>query len=154
MSVKILFLDIDGVLGTLRSHYAYGESSIISAWDITCCHMVKRLCTANGYKIVCSSTWRFDSKVIKHFSLYGLFDLLYEDWRTGADRDSRGEEIRAWLENHEEVTEYIILDDDSDFLPEQKERHIKTQFNDGFSAENFRKADELMGGKFRETYIT
>jgi hypothetical protein len=31
----------------------------------------------------------------------------------------RGEEIKAWLHQHPEVTRYAIVDDDSDMLPEQ-----------------------------------
>lgn len=152
MNTKILFLDIDGVICTLRSQLAYGDQ-IVCAWDPTCCQMIKKLCIANGYQIVCASTWRFNSKIIKYLNKYDLFNLLYTDWRTGADRITRGEEISAWLKNNDNVIEYVIIDDDSDLLPEQLKRHIKTDYKDGFSAENLEKADELMGGKFKELFL-
>ena len=38
---------------------------------------------------------------------------------TGDRRTLRGEEIQDWLDNHPEVEDYAILDDDSDMLPEQ-----------------------------------
>lgn len=153
-TTKILFLDIDGVVCTLKSHFAYGNNKCIKMWDPTCCEMIKRLCIANDYKIVCTSTWRFDPKIMSYFKKYDLFDLLHNDWRTGADRDTRGKEIEAWLKNNENTSEYIIIDDDSDMLPEQLDRLITTKFKDGFSADNFTKANELMGGNFMKKYLT
>lgn len=150
--IKILFLDIDGVICTSRAHQAYGSGTIIQPWDPTCCQMIKRLCIANGYKIVCTSTWRFDPKVLDYFKKYDLLDLLYESWRTGGDRESRGEEIKDWMK-YFNVSEYVIIDDDKDMLPDQLEHLIKTTFDDGFSAENLRKADELMGGKFKDKFF-
>jgi len=33
---KVVFLDIDGVVCTLRSHYAFGDKGgLMEAWDIT-----------------------------------------------------------------------------------------------------------------------
>lgn len=38
---------------------------------------------------------------------------------TGARRTLRGQEIQDWLDKHQEVTDYAILDDDSDMTEEQ-----------------------------------
>jgi hypothetical protein len=38
---------------------------------------------------------------------------------TGNRKSLRGEEIQLWLDNHPEVEDYVILDDDDDMLPHQ-----------------------------------
>lgn len=149
--MKIMFLDIDGVLCTLRSQYAYGERLLMEAWDITCCQMIRRLCAANGYKIVISSTWRNDSKVRVYCAVYGLIDYLCDDWKTPRGAGIRGLEVQAWIKSQKEDVEYVIVDDDKDFLEEQINRLVYVDDNyNGFSVKNFDKADELMGNKFRE----
>lgn len=153
--MKILFLDIDGVVCTLRSQFAYGERLLMESWDITCCQMIRRLCAANGYQIVCSSTWRKHERTRMYFAVYGLVDYLHEDWRTPLKVDyeqeqRRGTEIQAWLDNHKDTEAYIILDDDSDMLDHQKEFFVCTDSREGFGSRHFEKADEIMGGKFHE----
>jgi hypothetical protein len=143
---KILFLDIDGVVCTPRSFHAYG----LRKWDPTACEMIKKICLANSYKIVCSSSWRFDGKVTQAwFKHYGLKELLHPGWCTTLKELScRGEEIQDWLNKHKDsVAEFVILDDDSDMLPEQLSRFIKTDSENGLSCSNFVEANKLMGGK-------
>lgn len=81
---------------------------------------LSELCNANGYKICISSCWKH------HFKL--------EDWNealirlgflddtfvgiTGNRKTLRGDEIKDWLIKNN-VTEYAIIDDDSDMLDEQ-----------------------------------
>lgn len=48
---------------------------------------------------------------------------------------TRGREIAKWLSEHLEVTKYAILDDGSDFLPEQKPVHFKTTWEKGLTEE-------------------
>ncbi|MFW6219932.1 MAG: HAD domain-containing protein [bacterium] len=152
--MKVMFFDIDGVVCTLKSQYAFGERLLMESWDITGCQMIRRLCASNEYKIVCSSTWRKHNNTKLYFSVYGLIDYLHEDWRTTTERlGCRGEEIQEWLNRHPEVTDYIIVDDDSDLLENQKPFHIKTDSKEGFSASDFDKADKIMGNKFREYYF-
>ncbi len=166
--LKILFLDIDGVLCTLRSHFAYGDKGgLMSAWDITCCQMIRRLCKKYNYKIVISSTWRNSTGRIKvldyYLAMYGLIDYCYKypDMVTGAERlkledewktpnseripgKTRGTEIKMWLDKHPEVTKYIIVDDDVDMLDEQKPYLIKTDTDEGFGSDNMMQAMKVM----------
>ena len=46
---------------------------------------------------------------------------------------SRGTEIKQWLEDHPEITEYIILDDGTDFLEGQP--LFKTNWETGLTQE-------------------
>lgn len=160
VSNKVIFLDIDGVLCTLRSHFAHqNRGGLNDAWDQTCCLMVERLCRDHNAAIVVSSTWRIGRKEVLdlYLSVYGLASYCYgekrpndmfsrevEDYITPRLDADRGDEIKAWLDKHPNVTQYIILDDDSDMLPEQMDFLIKCHPYEGFGAMNFVKAEELL----------
>lgn len=158
----IVFLDIDGVVCTLRSQFAFGDSTLMQAWDITCCQMLRRLCKKYDLCIVISSTWRHGKKeILAHYLVvFGLIDYLYDTrsrpnddmhlldpsgaWKTPRAEGMRGNEVAAWLSEHPEVRRYIIVDDDSDFLPDQLPRLIKTDGQEGFSAGNYMKMEEML----------
>lgn len=150
MGLKIMFLDIDGVVCTLRSQYAYGDGLLMQAWDITACQMIRRLCIANGYQIVCSSTWRNHNHTKTYFAVYGLIELLHDDWKTPREPSIRGNEIALWMTEHTPVDEYVIIDDDSDMTNEQMDRLVLVNSHEGFSADNFEWTDKLMGGGYRK----
>lgn len=85
-------------------------------------------CNETNTKICVSSTWKH------HFGTKGYVSTP-EKWEdafqilgfkagtfvgiTGARRTLRGEEIQDWLDKHPDVTDYAILDDDSDMTEEQ-----------------------------------
>lgn len=48
------------------------------------------------------------------------------------DSRCRGEEIKAYLNEHPEIDEYIIVDDEDDLLPEQRQKFIQTDGYVGF----------------------
>lgn len=85
-------------------------------------------CNENDVKICISSTWRYHfgtknykttpEKWVDALKLLGFKDNTFVGI-TGNKGDCRGEEIQIWLNNHQEVTDYAILDDDSDMLSEQ-----------------------------------
>lgn len=118
--MKIIFLDIDGVLNyencTARCGMYYG----IEDDKVT---LLKQVVDATGAKIVLSSTWRLGMnngghRLAEHavymnekFSAQGLeiYDVTEELHRGG---DFRGEEINEWLSRHPDVTEWVVLDDE------------------------------------------
>jgi hypothetical protein len=57
---------------------------------------------------------------------------------------TRGMEIQEWLVTNP-VDRYIIIDDSTDFLKEQKKYHIKTDPDEGFSFSNYQKSLKLLG---------
>lgn len=85
-------------------------------------------CNETNTKICVSSTWKH------HFGIRGYVSTP-EKWEdafqllgfkagtfvgiTGDRRTLRGEEIQDWLDKHPDVTDYAILDDDSDMTEEQ-----------------------------------
>ena len=56
----------------------------------------------------------------------------------------RGLEINQWLKEHEDVTNYVILDDDSDMLLCQREHFIKTHTLRGISKRDVIKAIKIL----------
>jgi len=51
------------------------------------------------------------------------------------DRAERGREIKDYLSQHPEITDYVIIDDDDDFLPEQEDKFVQTWHQYGLTNE-------------------
>lgn len=124
--MKIIFLDIDGVLnwrGTDRRHDVDGfiglDPANVAAFN--------RVVAAHpDAKIVISSSWRHCSPFQKAYQDFeGLKKVLYSRGLNGDiightpiffSHRARGDEIRAWLtefrETHKDPFEYVVLDDD------------------------------------------
>jgi len=129
--MKVIFLDIDGVLNLYcESRDEYG-----------CCfhqHLVdnlKRLIDKTGAKIVISSTWRFSGLVIMKEmwekrnlpgEVVGITPNFMKHYGTTL---CRGKEIDAYLEEHPEINNYVILDDDNDMEPHQLKNFVMTSGN-------------------------
>jgi hypothetical protein len=140
-NIKVIFLDIDGVLNNQAS-LAEGIHLLPEK-----CLLVKRIVEETDAKIVISSTWRIGED-IKH-----LRNIL---WRSGIPRSAiidktpiiddgiRGSEIEEWLKNNNHVIGYIIIDDDSDFFDYQKKFFINTHFTIGITNKDVRKSIELL----------
>ena len=148
MNDRILFLDIDGVLNSkIFYKYIYKPEDGGSRFDSYCVVLVKRLVEEFSLKIVISSTWRNGvvNKLMKELTEHRLIDYLHEDWHTPVLRSaSRGEEIKLWLDNHPEVHNYIILDDNENILDDQLSRFIKTSTNSGMVQERYHEARNLL----------
>lgn len=56
----------------------------------------------------------------------------------------RGDEIREWLIENDHVEKYVILDDNTDFLPEQIPYFIRTDPRVGFTKECLEKALKIL----------
>ncbi len=54
-------------------------------------------------------------------------------WRT----NPRGLEIKTWIEENNYKGDYLIIDDDDDMLPEQKDFFIQTNTDIGFLKEDY-----------------
>lgn len=137
--MKIAFLDVDGVLnvipesfdefgGTFHQHFVDNLKTVIDE---------------TGADIVLSSSWRIKGlQAIRDMwrkrNLPGNIlditpDLSYHEEQSDGTfrwkRVKRGEEIKAWLDRHKEVSSYVIIDDDTDMLQSQKTRFVKTSDN-------------------------
>ena len=148
--MKIIFLDVDGVLNHLETFRLNPhEVPIVLCKD--CVARFKTLVHKAQAEVVLSSTWRLYQDTIEELISEGILALACDDWRTkdlyneGEEAPLRGIEIAEWLSRHPEVDNYIILDDESDMLPEQFSRFVQTSFeNGGLTQELADKALALM----------
>lgn len=141
--MKIIFLDIDGVLTSARTGWMN--------WDIYATTFLKWACEQSNSKIVISSTWRCNRNRKFFTDIFGE-NFIHEDWRTpwnlmDLDINCRGDEIQSWLNNHPEITEFLIIDDDEDMLPSQMANLIKTNSMNGIMFENMEEIRERLGIK-------
>ena len=102
-------------------------------FNYSSCMLLHGLLNKTGAEIVLSSTWRLSSKHIESLEKYT--GLKIKD-KTPNLQAIRGEEIQQYLDEHKEITEYVILDDDSDMLPEQKGHFVKVDAKKGLTMRN------------------
>jgi hypothetical protein len=131
--MKILFLDIDGVL--------VPYSSPANEFHPPAAKLLKTFLKDSGYKIVISSSWRRlgldeDSILFQQLHKQGLLDFLcFPNWHTGLNnggwdgRITRGARINHYLTFSEiPIEDYIILDDVDDYFSDiQKTRFVQTK---------------------------
>lgn len=125
---KVIFLDIDGVLTSVRTGW-YN-------FDIYATNYLRWVCEKSGAKIVISSTWRYNHGKEFWKEIFG--DFLHDDFKTpdlkrhkNGNDIIRGDEIKDWLDRHPEISKYIILDDDADMLEEQMPNLLQTDSMNG-----------------------
>lgn len=167
--MKLLFLDIDGVLTTdvaiknrigsgLPTCDRYGE-----LFDDTTVDNLKMIIeTIPDVRIVIESTWKLHgiSELRKMWkdrnlpgNIYGItkdaidipdlldFDLSDPDNLDLVMGQSKGLGIKLFLENiPDSNNEYVIIDDAKSFLPEQLSHLVCTNHRIGLTAEDARKA--------------
>ena len=135
--MKVLFLDVDGVLSTPRLVAASGSRDAVSP---AACALVNEVLEATGALVVVSSTWRRDADCRATLTAAGLLDRFHPRWRTPphpsedemADPDRpRGSEIDLWFDPGEPVEAYAILDDDPGVLEHQRPHLVATRFEKG-----------------------
>lgn len=131
---KFIFLDIDGVLNSMRTVIAFPKQMRDDTnLDPIALGIVKRLVEETKAVICLSSTWRkFHSleeiRQIFRDHGYGNAPVLYQT--PISDSGFRGEEIAQFLDKYEadheiRVKSYVIFDDDSDFYTPNKELPLK-----------------------------
>jgi hypothetical protein len=145
--MKIIFLDMDGVLCTNRAHIAQGgiqgmpNHSFMDALDregVGMLTAIEKKCGDILY--VLSSTWRkrhTKKEMEDWLRRYGWTGEFHPDWRTGELNGPRGLEIEEWLSRHPDTENYVILDDSGDMLESQKYHFVQTDDYNGIMAENY-----------------
>jgi hypothetical protein len=176
--MKIIFLDIDGVLNC-ESAYRNGECQYQEwIWEdgrkdhyqrfcVRSKELLNKLIDETGAKIVISSTWRmsgieFMRKVWEMENMCGEIIGITPNIRANGIRIPRGIEIQFylnemgfshinWSEEEQQkmmdksgVENYIIIDDDSDMLYQQKNHFVHVlpspRNYDGFNQHYYEKA--------------
>ncbi len=157
--MKILFLDIDGVLNSHSSAtYWYYKTIMSNKPFIRIEHELDPMCVTNleelfrrvpELKVVISSTWRIGEttaslKVLFKDLIPGLSARIIDRTISDPKDGPRGYEIQVWLDENPKVERYLILDDDSDMLEHQKPFFLKTSNRNGFTFTDMCKAEQLL----------
>lgn len=153
---RVLFLDIDGVLNSLSSVLALGNPN--DHLDPVCVGLMARLLKETDTQVVVSSTWRIGRTVLalqNELDRVGAHKIANRIiGRTGDGHDGRrGLQIKEWIEKNDPSCTYVIVDDDSDMLPEQMPYFVKTDFDEGFRASHYRKAMNILKPEHEDSKI-
>lgn len=150
--MKLLFLDIDGVLNTKYERQINGIDYIDDQKTRRLQNIVKK----TGCKIVLSSAWRLDDADLKmvedQLARYGM-----ELFGTTPDTLSggRGVEIKRYLSRFDEIPEFVIVDDvvwDMRGIPEFEGRVVQTdddELDSGLQASHMHDIIKILGGDQR-----
>lgn len=152
--MQLIFLDVDGVLNNDCT-----TTTTSDGWCFVDDYLVKRLARLvhkTQAKVILSSSWRDGWIAVKHKNNEPFFKELWSKLfsygielydRTGRWRKSRGEEIQHYLNNCSNVTNYVILDDVSNFLPNQQSHTILTNPAIGLTEEDVNNAIAILEGE-------
>jgi hypothetical protein len=128
--MKVLFLDIDGVLNHRNSPVVNGVFTI----DESLVPLLKKIIDNTGAQIVLSSTWRLlvhnRMKVESVLDKFGMRFVCF----TISMKGHRSLEILEWLSRNRQVTKFAILDDDRDAGTNGLEEYFfKTSWDSGLT---------------------
>jgi hypothetical protein len=161
--MKILFLDIDGVVNTgrnllwLPSEMHHEAGSFMEFFDQSACHAVRTICEWTGCKVVINSTHGAygEDHIRDRFMRvgYDISEDLYPEWvTTYPGCDDRGDAIHKHLkmlrdEYHENITHWCVIDDAS--VKGVEDHHVQTSSQNGIMMEDFDKACEILGKPYK-----
>ena len=162
--MKVIFLDIDGVLNTmvslpLREHFVEIEGTIVgfNQLDKDAINQLNRVIGETEAKVVISSSWRIGCRtpakwncLIEHLRNQGVVAEVIGRTPTYGEyvnlpgifaaRFVRGDEIQLWLNDHPEVKSFVIVDDDQD-MAHLTNKLVRTKFETGITE---RDADRMI----------
>ena len=167
---KVIFLDIDGVLNTERQHDRCVEAGLAYvdnfgyAFDPKAVANLKRIVDETGADIVISSSWKFwglstMQKLWASRELPGkIIDVtpnnVSDEMLLSVDLDlmdlpaGKGSEIKEWLSTAgQDVTDYAILDDLPDMLPEQQSHFVQIDPRIGITEDDADRIITILTGK-------
>lgn len=134
--MKVIFLDIDGVLNHYywyREHrYKSNVSYPLDDFDPKSVSYLNNITDITGAKIIVSSSWRFNNDIINILRKAGITGEIIgctPDLYNIYGSLCRGKEIDAILNKRPDIERYVILDDDTDMEEHQLPYFIKTNAN-------------------------
>lgn len=173
--MKIIFLDIDGVLNNQRFatlwNHLYGGNGWGGffktttpkikdvKWDLYNVGSLKNLLNLTGAKVVISSTWRNHHSLttFKHiFQLYGLkpgkiigvtpnLNTRYAYSDSYIPQAFRGNEVNAWLHNTDRNIDKYVILDDNSDFY-LDQNLVQTDINIGLTDSDVDKAIKILNG--------
>ena len=110
--MKIVFLDIDGVLNCKHTPNPRNFPFIV---DSACLKRLKRLLEITGAEAVLASSWRYDPVGLLAAKYYGV---PFIDTTPDLPGEARCQPILEWLRQHPDVERFVVIDDEDDELDE------------------------------------
>jgi hypothetical protein len=168
-AMKVIFLDIDGVLNPthymnalykmwkasfkeIKSHDEYGQLFFHQN-----CEALKKIVDETGAKIVISSTWRMAGEsqmkeLWKHRNLAGEIigitptekQVVESGEAQYYDMVCRGMEIAHWIKTNNFQGKYVIIDDITDMLKEQQDFFVLTNSYYGLTLKDAQRAIKIL----------
>lgn len=155
--IKIIFLDIDGVLRPVTGQ----------GFNKKCIENINTLIKETDAKIVISSTWRqrgieevkkflYDNnlkgEIIDITPIFVISKSNGEEWFKPTNiKASRGMEIKEWINNYTSMNRYIesyvIIDDSEDVFLRQLEHYVKVEQTKGFDKKCLSKSISILNIK-------
>ena len=108
--MKIIFLDIDGVLNNTRTKNPRKFPYIV---DPELLERFKQLLAATAAQVVLSSTWRYDPVGLLAAKHHGI---PFVDVTPDLPGRPRCDEIGQWIYVHPGVERFLVIDDEDDDL--------------------------------------
>lgn len=150
-SIKVIFLDVDGVLNSRKTvRRTAGGYTFVGNNQMK---RLRHIISKTGAKVVLSSDWRYDRdnpkynsdflELEKELLKYGI--RLY-GFTPELPSTHRGREIDCWLKEHDEVSNFVILDDRTDIEP-NKDHWVQTAMNRGLGVEEAESAIRILNGE-------
>lgn len=171
--MKIIFLDVDGVLNTQRQimrqvvdNNMKSKSGMELNFDPRGMMFLKEIIEKTDAYIVISSTWRLHAGKIdgvrninaetddilwvglmKNLESIGVRDRVIDVTPYGDKH--RGDEIRYWLDHHKDlnIEQFVILDDDSDMCEFTNTNLAKCSWKYGLEEDVKDEALSILNGK-------
>jgi hypothetical protein len=155
--MRVIFLDFDGVLNSVGSFIYNNRLKLLGLTEtpthksfcpVSCSNLEYILEECPDVQVVVSSTWRRNKtlealkEILKVHHI--MADRMIGTTPICASR-YRGDEIKEYLDSHPEVTEFVIIDDDSDMKP-YMDRLVKTENRNGLTFTDAEKVIEMFGG--------
>jgi len=152
-SMKIIFLDIDGVLNTCRwEELCLAENVDLEdrfgiTFDKISITNLKTIIDSTHAAIVIHSTWKLQHNVewfVEMWKARKLPGMIYSVTPSIAPYYNKQEEVAMWLRQHPYTSQYVILDDEKEFDGSLSEHHVLINGIYGITTSDAEKAIQLL----------
>jgi hypothetical protein len=141
--MKVIFLDIDGVLNCSKTPNPRDFPYIV---DKRLLARFKKLLDRTRARVVLTSSWRLDPIGLYAAKYWGV---PFMDVCPDMPKRPRRTEVRSWLTHHPKVTRYVVIDDEDDELDELP--LFQPSATTGLTPEIARGVEKYLSGKTQET---
>jgi hypothetical protein len=154
--VKVLFLDIDGVLNStpfldsIRETddrvFAGHESDRwwLTMIDGAAAERICRIVSATGCMVIVSSSWRRSMPLAQLRRILAVHSIAIAGITPAIQECQRGDEITKWLDANP-TDSYVVIDDYDDAGNGHEDRFVQTDCFEGLLDSHVERAIEILG---------